>query len=130
MAAIVRLEHEVAMTGKPIDIGDVALGRPVLRGRDVAMVEDDHGPTAGRLASVWHRQQPEDLEAVGPIRRDVAAVVAARSERLLDGEVASRIIALAHRVDGEWIEGLVGGQRRRPRCGRRREDRYGGLGPT
>src|SRR5256885_17213311 len=73
MAAIVRLEHEVAMTGKPIDIGDVALGRPVLRGRDVAMVEDDHGPTAGRLASVWHRQQPEVLEAVGPIRRDVAA---------------------------------------------------------
>src|SRR5438046_10167923 len=108
MAAIVRLEHEVAMTGKPIDIGDVALGRPVLRGRDVAMVEDDHGPTAGRLASVWHGQQPEDLEAVGPIRRDVAAVVAARCQRLLDGEGACRIIALGDRVAGGWGGGWVG----------------------
>src|SRR2546427_9688118 len=117
MAAIVRLEHEVAMTGKPIDIGDVALGRPVLRGRDVAMVEDDHGPTAGRLASVWHRQQPEDLEAVGPIRRDVAAVVAARSGRPLAGAGASRVNALARRVGGGGVWGLVGGRRPPPRGG-------------
>src|SRR3989442_6729237 len=102
------------MTGKPIDVGYVALRRPVLRGRDVAVVEDDHGPTAGRLASGGHGQQPENLETVGSIRREVAAIVAAGPERLLDGEVASRIVPLAHRVDREWIEGLVSGQRRRP----------------
>src|SRR5947199_370560 len=46
------------MTGKPIHIGDVALCRPVLRGRDVSMIEADHGPTHGRLASIRHGLQP------------------------------------------------------------------------
>src|SRR5206468_8004718 len=114
------------MTGKPVHVGDITLRRPVLRGRDVAMVEDDHRPTAGWLPSGGHGQQSEDLETVGLIRGDVAAVVAAERERLLDDQVASWIVALAHRVDRERIEDLLSGRRlRRNAGGCRRKDRDG-----
>ena len=58
--AVIGAEDDVAVAGEAVDIGHVALGGAVLVGRDVAVVEDDHRPAAGRALAPRHGQQGVD----------------------------------------------------------------------
>src|SRR5207302_6815040 len=120
-AAVVGLEHDVAVAGKGVDVGDVAFRRAVYRRWDIAVVEDDHRPAAGGLRAVGNRQQRKDLEAVREIRGDVLPVIAAGRQRALDDKVAAGVIALPHGIDRKRGQPL----RRRPRQGGRRAQGYG-----
>jgi hypothetical protein len=62
VTAVIDPENDIPRPRQPIDICDVSFGRPVLRGRDVAVVEDDGGPTAGWRVAIGDGQQSVDLE--------------------------------------------------------------------
>ena len=77
VAAIVDAEDDIAAARQPIDVSDVALGGHIHSGRDVAVVEDNRRKTAFWLGTVWHSQQPVNLEALRQVIGVEALVVAA-----------------------------------------------------
>lgn len=90
----------------------MTLGGAVLVGRDVAVVEDDDRPAARRFFAARDREQRANLQTLGQIRDNVAGVVDAGSQHLLDDDLATGVGLLAHNVNHQRVRRCWG------RCGR------------
>ena len=78
VAAVIWSQDNVAAAGEAIHVGHVALSCAVLGGRNVTVVENDHGPAGtGRLA-IRYRQESEIFVALRDVGGDVTFVVSAR----------------------------------------------------
>jgi hypothetical protein len=91
VAPVVGLDGDVAGARKGVLVGHITLGGDVLCRRDVAVVEDHHRPAGRGFWTIGHGHQGVYLQAVRAVRDDVAGIVGAGRQGLLEGDFAARV---------------------------------------
>src|SRR5690606_33165904 len=78
VAAVIGTEYDITAAGDQVHIGDIAFRRAIYIRWNEAMIEDNDGPSRGRLLTMRNRHQCIDLETLGQVRNIIAVVIDAR----------------------------------------------------
>ena len=101
MTPVIGFEDDVPGPSKAIDIRHVLFGRAVLLGRNIAVVEDDGGPTIFGFCTVRHGQQRKDFETLRLVRGQVAFVISAARELPFNFDGAAGILTRTQLWNGQ-----------------------------